>query len=53
MKKESLSEKKKKQTDANEGKTVFVRNIAYDTSGEDVKEFFGKYGKVEDVKMVR
>ena len=32
---------------------MFVRNIAYDTTSEDVKEFFEKYGKVNDVKMVK
>jgi RNA recognition motif-containing protein len=30
-----------------------VRNISYDTTKEDLEEYFEKFGKVEDIKLVK
>jgi RNA recognition motif-containing protein len=32
-------------------KTMFVRNLAPDTTEEDVRELFSQYGTVRDVKL--
>jgi len=32
--------------DADEGKTLFIRNLNFDTTAETIKEFFQEFGKV-------
>lgn len=40
--------KRRKQlsNDVEEGKTLFLRNLSFDTSGDELKEFFEKFGPV-------
>ena len=35
-----------------EGAEIFVRNLSYDTTGEDLEEFFGKVGPVKRANIV-
>ncbi len=37
---------KQKSNDVEEGKTLFLRNLAFDTSQDELKEFFEKFGPV-------
>jgi RNA recognition motif-containing protein len=43
----------RKRRDADDGRTVFVRNMAYDVTEDNVREHFEGYGEVEDVKLVK
>jgi len=38
--------------DVDDGKTIFVRNVPFDASNEDVRQVFQKFGKVYSVKLV-
>ncbi|XP_065676054.1 RNA-binding protein 28-like [Hydra vulgaris] len=43
---------KKQLKDAKEGKTVFIRNLSYNTSEEEIEEEFKKFGEIEYCKLV-
>eukprot|EP00127_Corallochytrium_limacisporum_P005423 Clim_evm35s204 gene=Clim_evmTU35s204 len=42
----------KTMTDANDGKTLFVRNISFEADEAQLKTCFEKFGDVKDVKIV-
>lgn len=44
--------KKRKLRDAREGKTVFIRNLPFDASEEEICGLFEKFGKLEYCKIV-
>ena len=39
--------------DAEEGKTIFIRNIPLDATEKDLYRFFKKYGSIEYVKLCK
>jgi len=39
--------------DAEEGKTIFIRNIPMDSTEKDLYRFFRKHGEIEYVKICR
>lgn len=39
--------------DADEGKTIFIRNIPLDATEKDLYRFFKKHGDIEYVKLVK
>uniref|UniRef100_T2M3Z4 RNA-binding protein 28 n=1 Tax=Hydra vulgaris TaxID=6087 RepID=T2M3Z4_HYDVU len=43
---------KKQLKDAKEGKTVFIRNLSYNTNEEEIEEEFEKFGEIEYCKLV-
>ncbi|RNA43109.1 RNA-binding [Brachionus plicatilis] len=52
QKSEKFENKKKQGTqDVQEKRTVFVRNLSYDSTEESVKELFSKFGPVKFVKL--
>ena len=52
-KKGKTSSKSKKQfKDVKEGKTIFIRNLSFETSEEQLKEEFSQFGKVQYCKIV-
>ena len=51
--KETPQTKKPKQlSDVKEGKTLFIRNISFDSSEESLQELFEKFGEVEYCKLL-
>lgn len=38
--------------DIDQGQTVFVRNVPFDATAEDLKEVFRRFGRVSSIKMV-
>lgn len=44
---------KKYENDVKEGLTLFVRNIDYKTTEADLKEFFGDFGEIQFVRLVK
>jgi nucleolar protein 4 len=44
---------KKRENDVDDGLTLFVRNIDYSTTEEDLEEFFGDFGEVQFAKLVK
>ena len=52
-KKERPKDMKRYQNDANEGLTLFVRNIDYSTTEEELKEFFEEHGEVFFARLVK
>ena len=41
---EEKPQKRPQSVDADEGKTLFIRNLSFDTTNEELKEFFEKFG---------
>ncbi|CAG5134176.1 unnamed protein product, partial [Candidula unifasciata] len=41
-----------RESDVNEGRTVFVRNLPYTVENEELEEFFSKYGAVKYARAV-
>ena len=53
LEEEALKAKNNKQpSDVKEGKTLFVRNISFDSSEESLHELFEQFGEVDYCKMV-
>lgn len=48
----SKAKKTKQPSDVKEGKTLFIRNISFDTSEESLYELFEQFGEVDYCKMV-
>lgn len=44
---------KAKENDVSDGLTLFVRNIDYSTTEEELEEFFGDFGEVQFAKLVK
>ncbi|XP_075713679.1 RNA-binding protein 28 [Rhinoderma darwinii] len=53
-KKKAKTKVKKKQlpSDVNEGKTLFIRNLSFNSEEEDVEELLLKYGNIKYVRIV-
>lgn len=50
---ETLQTKKPKQlSDVKEGKTLFIRNISFDTSEDSLQELFEQFGEVDYCKLL-
>jgi nucleolar protein 4 len=52
-KKRTQKNRKKYENDVKEGLTLFVRNIDYTISEEDLREFFEEYGPIHFVRLVK
>jgi nucleolar protein 4 len=50
---EELKRQKRQQSDADEGATLFVRNVSFESCEEDLQELFEEYGIVRYAVMVR
>lgn len=51
--KETFPTKKPKQpSDVKEGKTLFIRNISFDSSEESIQELFEQFGEVDYCKIL-
>ena len=48
----SKAKKTKQPSDVKEGKTLFIRNISFDTSEESLYDLFEQFGEVDYCKMV-
>ena len=49
---ESPSKKKRKLRDAREGKTIFIRNLPFDATEEEICDVFEKFGEIAYCKIV-
>ena len=49
---ESPSKKKRKFRDAREGKTIFIRNLPFDATEEEICDVFEKFGEIAYCKIV-
>ena len=44
--------KRKQSTDVKEGKTLFIRNVSFDSTEEALQELFEQFGDIEYCKLV-
>eukprot|EP00050_Salpingoeca_kvevrii_P002350 m.191224 g.191224 ORF g.191224 m.191224 type:complete len:516 (+) comp10592_c1_seq1:4188-5735(+) len=51
--KDSKEQPPQKPSDVGEGKTLFIRNVSFDVSEDDVKKLFSQYGNVVVCKIVK
>ncbi|EGG17558.1 hypothetical protein DFA_08554 [Cavenderia fasciculata] len=51
-KKELEKKKQKNVKEINEGKTLFIRNLSFDTKEDRLREEFEKFGAIEFIKLV-
>lgn len=47
-----LTKKPKRLSDVKEGKTLFIRNLSFDSTEESVQELFEQFGEVEYCKLL-
>ena len=47
------SEAAEKPSDADEGRTVFVRNLAYECTEHKLRDLFKRFGRIEQCSIVR
>lgn len=50
---EDSEDEMEKSSDVNQGRTLFIRNVSFDTKDDHLAEVFAPFGKVELCKIVR
>ncbi|EFA86091.1 hypothetical protein PPL_01328 [Heterostelium album PN500] len=50
--KERLASKEKNKKEVGEGKTLFIRNVSFDTTQEDLEKKFSEFGKLKFCRLV-
>ncbi|XP_038049197.1 RNA-binding protein 28-like [Patiria miniata] len=48
----NIAKRKKLSNDVGEGRTVFIRNILFETTEEEIHEFFSEFGQIMYCKLV-